>query len=332
MAYGLQPTHEYVKFVRGTKVAFDALLNKPDDTLFFIYENIEDNKGTLYLGDKKIGDGGAESLSDLITETVQDGELLVYTQPEGQEGHWEPLPIEDIIGNMTGATASNAGLSGLVPAPAAGDENKFLRGDGTWAAVEGGTFSIDENQFELNSSNKLSLAGFTEAAVGTIPQKSSNNKIVWTSPVTETRVTELINNATSLGLRRTIVGNLSEVTDESYIYMIPKESGSTGNLFDEFILVNGQVEKIGDGSSQLDLTGYVTKAEFETEVNSLQSLLNNCVTSDTLTNYVTVTQFNTQVGDLNSLNRVSGNSESTIVDEINSINERLTWQAIVEEK
>ena len=28
MAYGLQPTHEYVKFVRGTKVAFDALLNK----------------------------------------------------------------------------------------------------------------------------------------------------------------------------------------------------------------------------------------------------------------------------------------------------------------
>ena len=34
---------------------------------------------------------------------------------------------------------------------------------------------------------------------------------------------------------------------------------------------NGQftiVEKIGDGASQLDLTGYVTKAEFETEVNS----------------------------------------------------------------
>ena len=114
--------------------------------------------------------------------------------------------------------------------------------------------------------------------------------------------------------------------------MIPKEGGSTGNLFDEFILVNGQVEKIGDGSSQLDLTGYVTKAEFETEVNSLQSLLDNCVTSDALTNYVTVTQFNTQVGDLNSLNRVSGNSQSTIVDEINSINERLTWQAIVEEK
>lgn len=34
---------------------------------------------------------------------------------------------------MTGATAGDAGTSGLVPAPAAGDQAKFLQGDGTWA-------------------------------------------------------------------------------------------------------------------------------------------------------------------------------------------------------
>jgi hypothetical protein len=33
---------------------------------------------------------------------------------------------------MTGATASTAGTHGLVPAPAAGDDTKFLGGDGTW--------------------------------------------------------------------------------------------------------------------------------------------------------------------------------------------------------
>lgn len=33
---------------------------------------------------------------------------------------------------MKGATASAAGNAGLVPAPAAGNQNKFLRGDGTW--------------------------------------------------------------------------------------------------------------------------------------------------------------------------------------------------------
>ncbi len=35
--------------------------------------------------------------------------------------------------NMTAATASTAGKSGLVPAPTAGKQTSFLRGDGTWA-------------------------------------------------------------------------------------------------------------------------------------------------------------------------------------------------------
>ena len=35
---------------------------------------------------------------------------------------------------MTGATADAAGTSGLVPAPAAGEQDKYLRGDGVWAA------------------------------------------------------------------------------------------------------------------------------------------------------------------------------------------------------
>lgn len=35
--------------------------------------------------------------------------------------------------DMTGATASSAGTHGLVPAPAAGEQGLFLRGDGDWA-------------------------------------------------------------------------------------------------------------------------------------------------------------------------------------------------------
>lgn len=36
------------------------------------------------------------------------------------------------LGDMTGATASADGAAGLVPAPSAGDEDKFLAGDGTF--------------------------------------------------------------------------------------------------------------------------------------------------------------------------------------------------------
>ena len=39
---------------------------------------------------------------------------------------------------MTGASSSFAGGAGIVPAPAAGDDTKYLRGDGTWQTVGGG--------------------------------------------------------------------------------------------------------------------------------------------------------------------------------------------------
>lgn len=40
---------------------------------------------------------------------------------------------------MKGATTSAAGTQGLVPAPVAGAQGKYLRGDGTWATVETGS-------------------------------------------------------------------------------------------------------------------------------------------------------------------------------------------------
>lgn len=50
--------------------------------------------------------------------------------------------------NMTAATASAAGKAGLVPAPAAGKQSSYLRGDGTWAdipAAEAATESDIDN-------------------------------------------------------------------------------------------------------------------------------------------------------------------------------------------
>lgn len=39
------------------------------------------------------------------------------------------------IDPMVGATSTTAGASGLVPAPAAGNQDKFLKGDGTWGTL-----------------------------------------------------------------------------------------------------------------------------------------------------------------------------------------------------
>lgn len=59
----------------------------------------------------------------------------------------------DKVKDMVGATASKAGAAGLVPAPAAGKQASFLRGDGTWQDIDvhepgflGDNFD-DENDF-----------------------------------------------------------------------------------------------------------------------------------------------------------------------------------------
>lgn len=45
--------------------------------------------------------------------------------------------------DFVGADSVTGGASGLVPAPSAGDENKYLKGDGTWATVSGSGANVD---------------------------------------------------------------------------------------------------------------------------------------------------------------------------------------------
>lgn len=131
----------YVKFLRGTKAAFDKITVKDNDTLYFIYDSEDQTKGSLYLGNKLIGGGSGSAstptdindLANVLISNVQDKQILTY---DASIGKWiNKTPEEIQIEVMAGATADAAGASGLVPAPAAGEQDKFLRGDGTWAAA-----------------------------------------------------------------------------------------------------------------------------------------------------------------------------------------------------
>jgi hypothetical protein len=60
---------------------------------------------------------------------------------------------------MVGATASAAGVAGLVPVPAAGDQLKFLRGDGTWATVTGELSPADRADISQLQAQVTTLIG-----------------------------------------------------------------------------------------------------------------------------------------------------------------------------
>lgn len=62
--------------------------------------------------------------------------------------------------DMVGASAGAAGTHGLVPAPAAGDENKVLQGDGTWVTPTGTTYTAGAN-VQISAQNVISATDTT---------------------------------------------------------------------------------------------------------------------------------------------------------------------------
>lgn len=75
------------------------------------------------------GDRGAAAYAAAITN-VDSTPTKNSTHLITSGGVKDALPIV-----MSGASASASGTSGLVPAPSAGDEDKFLKGDGTWSII-----------------------------------------------------------------------------------------------------------------------------------------------------------------------------------------------------
>ena len=135
----------YVKFLRGTPTAYNNLSPKDANTLYFVAET-NATSGLLYLGTKLIssdtggGSGGATSLSQL-TDVFFNGELKNKSFLMYENGVWTNKTALDIVTmilpSFVGATSTNDGIAGLVPVPKAGDQGKFLSGDGTWVAIQG---------------------------------------------------------------------------------------------------------------------------------------------------------------------------------------------------
>lgn len=60
-----------------------------------------------------------------------------------QNGQWQDLPLKITASAFSGATSTTGGAKGLVPAPGAGEEGKFLCGDGSWQEASSATEATD---------------------------------------------------------------------------------------------------------------------------------------------------------------------------------------------
>lgn len=315
-----------------------------DDTLYFIYSSAANTtEGKLYLGQKLLsGVGGSSDIINIndigdvyIDDTVlSDKQILIYN---ARNNEWENASLSAIINTavstMTGATESNSGSSGLVPVPQAGDQNKFLAGDGTWKTISVPTF--DTNVFNINN-NEVSLKDYNLASAGSVLVKT-NSGLQWSNSIVGSLNRQIV---TLEKLQAMLDGTDEDPIDPNAIYMVRNSnSASSDNAYDEYMVINNKLEKLGV-FGQVNLNDYVTTTVFDARVGLIEDVLNDKrdgVTGDIIPGLVSQVNYiknnyisNVQIGDLNNL--ILSGDNTTLIEEVNSINGRLTWHTLEEEE
>ncbi len=104
---------------------------------------------------------------------------------------------------------------------------------------------------------------------------------------TETEIDAKVNNINSqinslIGFTATIVTSLPSTGEVGVMYLKLNTSASVeGNIYDEYIWVNNKFEKIGSTETTVDLSGYVTQTEMNTQLAN-KANINHSHTSDSI--------------------------------------------------
>lgn len=127
---------------------------------------------------------------------------------------------------------------------------------------------------------------------------------------TEQFVTDEINKITHFTYKVVDEIPTAEDADDQVIYLVAKEDGEDGNVYNEYLLIDGNVELIGD--TKADLSDYVTSDDLTSAIEEVESKIPTTVAELTdADDYVTVESLT--------------NDEGTgLIDEINSALEDIT--------
>ena len=311
MAFNYRPMTptSYVAFVKATETIWNKMepSQRLDNILYFIVDGPDDSIGKLYLGNTLIADGNGvtdvsvESLLDVNISNINGGDVLMYNMSSGK---WENVNLASEIGDLitvfSPASAESNGTVGLVPAPKAGDQDLYLKGDGSWAnPTEAVVLEVDRLKNSVNT-----LIG---------PDKGASVRVI---------ATDIALDAASKA-----VANLVAKAPESFDTLKEIADWIQAHPSTEtFTALSNKVTSLDDlvnGNTEKGITGLVSQVS---TLNSTVSTLNRDVTSlkgQALT-------FTTDIADLKSGLAKVNTTLSNHSEKIASIESRLVWQELYE--
>jgi hypothetical protein len=121
---------------------------------------------------KATQDSAGQTINTTYVKSVTaSGRTVTVTKGNGATSTFTTQ--DTTYGNMSGATTSAAGRAGLVPAPATGANNRYLRSDGTWAVPPDNntTYPLASQSANglMSSADKRKIDGLSSDVVGAIP-------------------------------------------------------------------------------------------------------------------------------------------------------------------
>lgn len=127
---------------------------------------------------KATSDKNGKDITTYVTDVTSDNTKITVTKGDGSSSEIQ-FPQETVYDAFTGASAEGAGEEGLVPAPAQGDQDKFLKADGTWAVPVDNDTTYDVATSEtaglVKASSEIQVDGEGVMTVSSIPQSKVTN-------------------------------------------------------------------------------------------------------------------------------------------------------------
>lgn len=280
----------YVKFVRCSPSVYENLLTIDQDTLYFVFER-QNDYGSLYLGDRLISSGVSAASSLAGLDDITISDL-----------HDGQVLIYDAA-NQTW-------------------KNSYLSGSGSVDVMTGAT---------AQSAGTSGLVPVPQAGAQELFLRGDG---VWAQPVGTLSPQQIAEIESLQDAVDALIGDSAIEGPDDTIIIPSIYDIAVGALTDKLIPEDAQasldtLQEIADWiQSHPD-----DVATINTNITNLQTAVDDLQDQIDAINigsgFVLQSTYDAEVGDLSELNRQAG-ANSTIVDEINSINERLSWRDIVE--
>lgn len=219
-----------------------------------VFSSLEDaTKYALGAGDDDRGLGGTSYVGQTIS-VYRDGSVTLYIieadrslKEVGSAPVGDNVSIEFANGKLQ---VKGFGKGYYKYVPATSDEAE------KYQFVAGEFIAGLEPRVVTNSEGALEIAWY-----------QPSNKEFYTKTETDTLIKTAITNADHL--RRKIVTATGEIDlnakdADQYIYMVPNGLQHDDDKYDEYIVIEGKLEKVGDW--EVDLTGYYTKVQVDDKI------------------------------------------------------------------